>query len=157
MGYKYSVTSDNPTPYIPFNVIRSMPIEERSVIETRMDLINPETWGGYDRTGTPKNYTYDGIIVTVVDDPEPTNNGVYYLWRRNYFDKFADIDETDPDYSTLYDQRGWRKIDGNGTTPGPSQVNVDQYTIKEGTEEYLPADEQVPGLHVVRIDGGNFH
>lgn len=151
MGFVYHSQPNSPSPFIPFRINSSLPTDERVVIDTRSNLINPETWGPYDAINEIYvNYTYSGIIVSVVNDT-PENNGVYMLVNRFKYTKFADIDTSDPDY----DIDGWRKIAGGGTPP-PVSVSIDKFTIKDGTEEWSPDDTQQSGLHVVRVDGGNF-
>lgn len=157
MGYVYQAPSGNPSPYVPFKANRSAPVDERFVIDTRANLVERSTWGYYDELAQYwVNNSYDGIIVSVVDDEVYENNGVYMLKKRKKYTKFADIDDTDPDYSTLYDPDGWRKISG-GSSPVPASVVVDNYTIKNNSSGYEPDDTQeLPALHVVRIDGGSF-
>lgn len=157
MGYKYNASSTNPSPYIPFKTRRAVPTDERLVVTTRAALVDRSTWG-YQDPNVPVvwiNHTYDGIIVTVVDDPVASNNGVYWLKKREKYTYFADLSKSDPDYATLFDADGWRKIGGSV----PAEINVDNYTIKDGGELALPTDtppEPLNALHVVRVDGGTF-
>lgn len=153
MAYKYPADNINTAPSLPFRAISSNPIDERIVIEKREDLVNRNTWGKQ-TPGLFTNRTYDGIIVTVVDDPIPTNNGVYYLRRRSKYLTFADTFPSDPP-GTQYDQDGWKKI---GTEGGGGQsVYPDNYTIKDGIAEPDDSDVRQSGFHVVRVDGGEFN
>lgn len=151
MGYKYPADNINTSPTLPFRASYELPMDERCVIETRQDLVTETTWGHMRPGGIYTNRTYDGIIVTVVDDPIPNNNGVYYLLKRSKYLTFADIDHSEPNY----DSEGWRRI---GTEGGSGQnVYPDKYTIKDGSEEPLETDVRQLGFHVVRVDGGNFN
>ena len=51
------------------------PLDARSVVGTKSDLTTASIWLANDGT----DYTYPGMVVTVYNDPTPSNNGVYYL------------------------------------------------------------------------------
>lgn len=108
------------------------PIDDRFVVLKREDLINPATW--YTSNGqTPK--VHDGIFTVVVKDPNPNNNGFYYLLRATRVTKFSDISSDDPNYDVF----GWKKIGG--------EVVFDEYTIQ------LNADNE---RYVATVDGGQY-
>ena len=154
MGYKYPADNINTSPTLPFRAAYELPMDERCVIETRQNLVTETTWGHMRPGGIYTNRTYDGIIISVVDDTIPDNNGVYYLRRRSKYLTFADTFPTDPT-GTQYDQDGWKKI---GTDGGGGQaVYPDNYTIKDGTADPSDSDVRQSGFHVVRVDGGNFN
>lgn len=124
-------------------------LDTRSVVDTYSSLINPTTWGEW-RDVIPGIYgqwfltCYEGMRVTVVRDPDPSLNGVYYLKNNNYL-----VNYQDPNLSLAND---WVKIGSDG-----SSVTIDQYTIKDNNDPHLPSDTQQNGLHVVRVDGGEFN
>lgn len=154
MNYKYPANTSNQAPNLPLRAENGRPVDERIVILTREDLVNKNTWGVMYPTGDYSNMTYDGIIVSVVDDPIFDNNGVYYLRKKWKYLTFADTFPSDP-AGTQYDQDGWKKL---GTDGGGGQtVYPDNYTIKDGIAEPDDSDERQSGFHVVRVDGGEFN
>lgn len=127
-----------------FDIIIAKPIDIRFVVDTYSELINPATWGYWDTDLEMWLLTcYKGLITAVVDDPDDSKNGVYYI-KNNNFETSPWME--DPSYTMTND---WVKIGGN-------LFNLDQYTIKNNTDTYQSNDTQASGLHVVRIDGGSY-
>lgn len=114
------------------------PVDLRIVVSDKSDLTDTTLW--------IENFIdkrYAGMLVAVVQDSTAENNGVYFLQtfaHRNYF--------KDPQHSG-----GWTKI---GSDQQQQQINIDNYTIKNGWESAQQTDVPQSGLHVVRIDGGIF-
>lgn len=141
MGKTYTPTSNLLASY---NIIVAKPLDTRIVVDTYNDLINPATWGQWDPDLSMWNlFCYQGQVTSVVADSDDSKNGVYYLKTDNYKNPTY---ATNPGYSMYND---WIRIGGN-------LFNIDQYTIKDNTDTYSDNDTQVSGLHVVRVDGGDF-
>lgn len=126
------------------------PLDNRDVVDTYSNLIDPHTWGRWN-AGIPGIYPgdwtlncYEGMRVTVVRDSDPDLNGVYYLKNSHY--------RTDYQNPNLTLANDWVKIGSDG-----GSVTIDQYTIKDNNDPHLPSDTQQNGLHVVRVDGGEFN
>lgn len=94
-----------------FEVITKAPLDARLVVGTKSDLINPVAW----RDINNNVWIYKGIVVSVVSDPSPSNNGLYFL--------IDDANYTDYNY--------WAKLnstidtDASGTTWATWQLNND--------------------------------
>jgi len=87
----------------------AMPFDARAVTQTRADLLLTATWQAND--GNP--YAYVGMLVSVIADPTPENNGVYRL-------KAAD-------YTLL---SNWELLgSGGGGGGGVSSYTVQEYAI----------------------------
>lgn len=114
------------------------PMDFRLVVQTKDDLITESLW----KTGVIDR-RYDGMIVSVVQDSTEENNGVYSLRSRNDSGYFKS-----PQHPG-----GWFKI---GENQQQQQINIDNYTIKDGVAVAQETDVSQPGLHVVRVDGGEF-
>lgn len=82
-----------------FEPLVKAPLDGRLVVSTKADLINPATW----QDAGSNVWLFKGIVVSVVADSTPENNGLYFL-----------TDETNYTNYTY-----WVKI--GGTTP-PSTV-----------------------------------
>lgn len=145
MGKEYPATI---TPIQTQQVSQQRPIDDRFVVLTVSDLMTNATWA-IDQSGTPM--VYDGMIVSVVDDPDSNNNGVYMLldsdWR-NY--QSWDPDGVDINQYTTYNERGWRRIGGSTLVLDKSTENDDLgypgAFAGEGTSE--------DPIYVKRIYGG---
>ena len=61
-----------------YEVIRPVPFDARVVTQYKSDLIST--------TAYPWTSVYDGMLVSVYDDPLPENNGVYFLKDANTYD-----------------------------------------------------------------------
>lgn len=142
MGKKYSPGTSHLSAY--YDVDRNRPLDTRDVVSTYADLIDPATWGTWS-IAMWVLYCYQGQLTTVVNDSDPDKNGVYLLKG----DSFTTYQFLTDQSATL--ARDWVKVD-----PGTLSVTIDNYTIKDGTDDYDPNDVQVAGLHVVRVDGGEY-
>lgn len=58
------------------------PLDARSVVDTFDDLLEPVTWQANDGL----EYAYAGMLVSVVNDFNPSKNGLYLLLDNNYAD-----------------------------------------------------------------------
>jgi hypothetical protein len=94
-----------------FEIQYSAPIDARMVVSTLADLANSTTWQSYDAQA----YTYIGMLVSVIADPDTNNNGVYLL-QGNDYTKIAN----------------WKKIDSENTTI-LNVYNEGKNTIPKGT------------------------
>ena len=81
---------------VGYNVGKGIPLDSRTVIKTKADLIT-----SYDAANT----AYKGMTVTVVDDPIADNNGLYCLLDPNLegagvaasWSKIGDVDQSELD------------------------------------------------------------
>lgn len=111
-----------------YDVDKAAPLDTRVVVKEKNDLIDLNTWGSYNSTlGEDQIYIYKGMLVAVVDDATPSNNGVYMLIG-------ATTDTTDVSYNNY---QYWRKID----------APVDDVTTN------INYNGEV---HVKKVDGGEF-
>ena len=64
----------------------SEPLDARTKVALKSDLTTKETWTDLPAWQSPDGnvYLYKGIIVSVTDDPEDLNNGVYLLTGDDY-------------------------------------------------------------------------
>lgn len=64
-----------------FEVLKKGPLDSRMTVDTYADLTTPSVWE--DSEGLV--WLYNGAIVSVSNDPTPSNNGVYYLSDANNY------------------------------------------------------------------------
>jgi len=58
-----------------YEILAKEPLDARNVVETKIDLTNPTTW----IDSNNDVWLYNGILVSVVNDPITDNNGLYLL------------------------------------------------------------------------------
>jgi hypothetical protein len=64
-----------------YEPLKAAPFDARSLVECKADLINPATWMQDD---TGDIWTYVGMMVTVAQDIDDNNNGVYILTGEDF-------------------------------------------------------------------------
>ncbi len=87
-----------------FTVNSAKPLDDRSVVRTRADLMDNATWV-LTENGEPKVYT--GMIVSVTNDDTADNNGLYMLRNAAQYTKQS----WDSTNANTYDVNGWFKLD----------------------------------------------
>ena len=73
------------------------PLDARYVVETQADLISTSTWQAHDG----EVYVYNGMLVTVTNDANSSNNGLYYLNNAAQYTQLS----------------SWTKVGESGATP----------------------------------------
>lgn len=127
----------------------SLPLDDRFVIDSQSDLLEESTW-----LHNGVRCTYSGMIVGVVNDSNPDNNGAYMLVKSNKYNKQS-WDTTASNYNAL----GWMKISGGSSPiPTPNEIYMDQSITNE---EQFPGSFGGSGTQndpywVSTINGGNF-
>lgn len=122
-----------------YTVAAAGAFDDRLVVRTRADLVNPNTWLV---DGTPM--VYSGMVVSVVRDQNENSNGVYMLPDHHYYTKYKYI--IVGENISMQHAKGWYKIDS--ISSGGSAI-VDQISIRgEG-------DQESP-FYVHLVDGGNY-
>lgn len=91
-----------------FEPLLRAPIDARQRVNTKADLTSPTTWDD----GTGQYWLYAGMLVSVVSDSTPSNNGLYYLTNHMFF--------TDPN---MWVKIGVGSIDASGTSSMTFQLN----------------------------------
>lgn len=118
------------------------PIEEKMVVATYSDLVNPSTWGNIAFGCYWDISIYHGMVVSVVNDTLE-NNG---LWILKTMPKESDYLKVSDGNMLSID--GWEKVGGG-------KVEVDDDTIKfdpNGTT----GDEDDNQIWVNQVNGGNW-
>ena len=92
-----------------FEVLTKAPLDARLVVDTRADLINPIIW----QDVATNVWLYDGMVVSVVQDPSAENIGLWFL--------LDESDYTNPDKWVQINQLG--EIDASGTASVTWQIN----------------------------------
>jgi hypothetical protein len=87
------------------------PLDARLTVATHADLTNASAWLANDG-GT---YVYKGLLVAVTDDPNPSNNGIYYL---------TDLDVTQA--------TNWKKLDTAGAYDLHPRTRLDNLIANGG-------------------------
>jgi hypothetical protein len=65
-----------------FEVRARAPLDAKMLVETVADLVDPTQWSP--NSSPSEEWTYVGMIVSVYDDPAPSNNGIYRLKDTDY-------------------------------------------------------------------------
>ena len=151
MGKLY--TSSNTNPLGIQRVDSQTPIEDRTIVEFKSDLMLKSTWGTL--FGIAWNIPmYRGMQVLVACDPVADNNGLY--WFKKSF-KTTDQDnicdqlmntKQDFDTTNLTFDDYWEKVGGG-------QVEVDNETIKFNPNR-TTGDEDDNQIWVNQVNGGNW-
>lgn len=58
-----------------FEMLRSGPLDARIIVQEKSDLFSSSTWSD----SNDNIWLYTGIVVSVIDDPLSSNNGLYFL------------------------------------------------------------------------------
>jgi hypothetical protein len=121
-----------------YTVTSAGAFDDRLVVRTRADLINPMTW---DVDGVPM--VYSGMIVAVVRDVNDNFNGAWLLQNALYYNKYKYL--VQGDNVSLQHNQGWRKIESEGLP----NIYTDQFSI-------LGNGSQNDPLNVHIVDGGSY-
>lgn len=128
MGKLY--TSSNLQSFGMQRVTGNEPIEDRSIVETKADLMLKSTWGAFNGVAWSLPI-YKGMQVLVACDSTSENNGIYWFKksfavsdpdniRAQIMDSSASFDTSEMTFDDY-----WEKVGGGG-----SQVEVDNESIK---------------------------
>ncbi|HPD34254.1 MAG TPA: hypothetical protein PKV40_07920 [Candidatus Kapabacteria bacterium] len=108
-------------------VKKTAPLDARLVVETKADLINLDTWKDLDNLV----WLYKGMVVAVVADSTPSNNGLYFLIDETQYTSYAYWQKIGASSSTILTYDG--SIEGNDvTTIFPIIHNLN--TLKQNVE-----------------------
>lgn len=118
-----------------FEIVAKAPLDARVIVDTKANLISPAIWGDVNMNV----WLYKGIVVSVVSDPSPNNNGLYFL-----------KDETT---YTSYDS--WLKVISNTGSIDSSGTSSVTFQLNNGNNGVLLKDND-GNLEVVTIDGSTF-
>lgn len=118
------------------------PIEEKMVVATYSDLVNPSTWGNIAFGCYWDISIYHGMVVSVVSDI-PENNGLWILKTMPAESDYLKVSDWD-----MLSIDGWEKVGGG-------QVEVDDETIKFDPNR-IPGDADDNQIWVNQVNGGNW-
>lgn len=123
--------------------VSGAPIEEKMVVDTYSDLVNPSTWGNIAFGCYWDISIYHGMTVSVVNDT-PENNGLWILKTMPAESDYLKV--TDGNMLSI---DGWEKVGGG------AQVEVDDETIKFDPDQ-TPDTQDDNQIWVNKVDGGNW-
>ena len=100
-----------------FEPLLEAPLDARMRVSKRSDLITQSIWRDAESASV---WLYSGMLVSVVDDPDPVHNGLYFLADKNIY--------TDP---SSWIQLGGPSgtIDASGTSSISFQLNNKGYGV----------------------------
>ena len=145
MGRLY--TSSNTTPFGIQHIDSQTPIEDRTIVELKADLMKKSTWGTI--YGIAWSIPmYRGMQVLVACDPIADNNGLYWFKKSfkttdpdNICDQLMNESE-DFDTTELTFDDYWEKVGGG------SQVEIDTQTILRNPTGKFIEDPDNPGHYI---------
>lgn len=138
---------------VNFTAKHDRPLDDRMVVRTVENLMDPDTWiitivesSATDPTQTitwSGSTHYAGMVCSVVADGD--NNGLYMLVKKNKYNKQS----WDPTDATTYDPDGWMRIGGGQTLLDESRQNE---AVSPGSFTKNPDGEYYSDF----INGGTF-
>jgi hypothetical protein len=117
-----------------FEVLAKAPLDARLVVDTKANLIDSNIW----EDANTNVWLYKGIVVSVVSDPSPSNNGLYFL-----------TDETD-----YQNPNAWIKIE-SGSTIDASGTSSISFQLNNGDEGVILKDAS-GNLEIFTSDGSTY-
>lgn len=117
--------------------VSGAPIEEKMVVDTYSDLVNPSTWGNIAFGCYWDISIYHGMTVSVVNDT-PENNGLWILKTMPAESDYLKV--TDGNMLSI---DGWEKVGGSDAS-----VETDTQTILKNPTGKFIEDPNNPGHYI---------